>query len=566
MNTQTPVVKLDVYLENQLTQTAILAETKIKLGRLKSAHVSIDDPRICRLHAMVEAKSADDVSVLDLGSVGGTYLNGHRVTRAPLTSGDRLALGPYTLVVSIAGARKATRKAKVPPFDQTEDPSGSRTLEVMAQWGKTLVDVQHLAGTGRYCIGDGPSVDHSADTAVLPINEYVLAEIDHPNLVVNIPDKVSGDLLIDGRVVSIDSLRTEGRLASSTMPQSRAIRLPAGARCRLRIGALSFFINSVPSAGRIPGPTLLSGIDRQFFRHLGGALGLHALFLLLVFSIPAAAGNLSMDTFSQRGRFVDITFIPTTNTAAPDVELTPTIEAGPTPQETSGSTAGSTNRADGGHSASPRTERPALTRGERRAVAKSVANTIRTQFDSQFSEMLQESGPHSADMEWIGTADTTAKEGIPRALPIIGGGRCRGANCAKSLVAGPVDTGVRGPGPRARIAPKQTRKPRIIPQRPAIEGALPMAVIARIIRQNRGGFRYCYERQLNREQGLAGKIKLEFVIGSDGRVVVAQVSESTMGNSAVEACLTKRMKQTRFPRPKDGGSVVVRYPFLFKSN
>jgi len=93
-----------------------------------------------------------------------------------------------------------------------------------------------------------------------------------------------------------------------------------------------------------------------------------------------------------------------------------------------------------------------------------------------------------------------------------------------------------------------------------------MDVIARTIRQNRGGFRYCYERRLNQQKDLAGKIKLQFVIGSDGTVVVARVVESTMGDSAVESCLTTRMQRTQFPRPKDGGTVVVRYPFLFKSS
>ena len=92
-----------------------------------------------------------------------------------------------------------------------------------------------------------------------------------------------------------------------------------------------------------------------------------------------------------------------------------------------------------------------------------------------------------------------------------------------------------------------------------------MNVIARIIRQNRGGFRYCYERRLNERRGLEGKVKLEFVIGSAGRVVVAQVTESTLNDNAVESCLTRRMQRTQFPRPKGGGTVVVRYPFLFKS-
>ena len=67
------------------------------------------------------------------------------------------------------------------------------------------------------------------------------------------------------------------------------------------------------------------------------------------------------------------------------------------------------------------------------------------------------------------------------------------------------------------------------------------------------------------KEQLKAKVKLEFVIGSAGRVVVAQVTESTLNDNAVESCLARRMQRTQFPRPKGGGTVVVRYPFLFKS-
>lgn len=77
----------------------------IKLGRLRTSHVLLDDPRVSRLHAVIEAISVDDVSVIDLGATEGTLLNGRRVQKQRLASGDTLQLGGTSLRVTIEPAR-----------------------------------------------------------------------------------------------------------------------------------------------------------------------------------------------------------------------------------------------------------------------------------------------------------------------------------------------------------------------------------------------------------------------------------------------------------------------------
>ena len=69
------------------------------LGRCSSATVSIDDPSISRRHASV-VRSRDGQHVLrDLGSRNGTFVNGRSVTRARLSSGDRVQLGSDFLLL-----------------------------------------------------------------------------------------------------------------------------------------------------------------------------------------------------------------------------------------------------------------------------------------------------------------------------------------------------------------------------------------------------------------------------------------------------------------------------------
>ena len=76
-------------------------------------------------------------------------------------------------------------------------------------------------------------------------------------------------------------------------------------------------------------------------------------------------------------------------------------------------------------------------------------------------------------------------------------------------------------------------------------------------------FRYCYQRELNKDSSLSGKITVKFVIAGDGSVSRAIIKRSSMDSSAVEGCLTGRFMKLQFPEPKGNGIVVVSYPFMF---
>jgi TonB family protein len=91
-------------------------------------------------------------------------------------------------------------------------------------------------------------------------------------------------------------------------------------------------------------------------------------------------------------------------------------------------------------------------------------------------------------------------------------------------------------------------------------------VIARVIAAHRGQARFCYEHRLQRRHDLEGRVLLTFVIGPDGRVLRASVSESSLGDTEVEDCLVQRVSSWRFPAPTGGGTVEVNYPFNFRAD
>jgi TonB family protein len=95
-----------------------------------------------------------------------------------------------------------------------------------------------------------------------------------------------------------------------------------------------------------------------------------------------------------------------------------------------------------------------------------------------------------------------------------------------------------------------------------LTGTLSKEDIKRVVHRHRGQMRYCYEAQLQRHPGLAGKAVVRFTIAASGDVESAEVSESTLGNEVLHQCLAQRVRSWKFPA-FDGGEVSVAYPFTF---
>jgi hypothetical protein len=100
---------------------------------------------------------------------------------------------------------------------------------------------------------------------------------------------------------------------------------------------------------------------------------------------------------------------------------------------------------------------------------------------------------------------------------------------------------------------------------PIVLGALDRDAIERVVRGHLAQIRYCYQRELQKDWDLEGRIVFRFVIGRDGSVVSAEVIESDLANQVLESCVNERLMRLKFPAPDGGGIVVVSYPFVFSS-
>ncbi|MEZ4749515.1 MAG: FHA domain-containing protein [Bdellovibrionota bacterium] len=84
--------------------TAEFVKEKIVLGRILSADVRIDDPRVSRIHALIEVRG-NELTITDLASSHGTFVNDKKVIEAKLKVGDRIRLGFAELIIEKGSGR-----------------------------------------------------------------------------------------------------------------------------------------------------------------------------------------------------------------------------------------------------------------------------------------------------------------------------------------------------------------------------------------------------------------------------------------------------------------------------
>lgn len=88
---------LHAFLIINNTQTYPLRDLVINIGRRPDNHIIIDDPRVSRNHAQLRASRGRYV-IFDLGSTGGTFVNGTRITQHVLKPGDVISLAGIPVV------------------------------------------------------------------------------------------------------------------------------------------------------------------------------------------------------------------------------------------------------------------------------------------------------------------------------------------------------------------------------------------------------------------------------------------------------------------------------------
>ena len=131
-------MKVVLELQDQLANVRrITVRHDIVIGRGSDCNLRLSSPQVSRRHCFLRV-GRDGVSITDLDSSNGTYLNGQRIPsgrRAEIADGARLALGPVQFLVSI---RSEVVTAELPHISAL-DHSVSGTISREDRRGATSV-------------------------------------------------------------------------------------------------------------------------------------------------------------------------------------------------------------------------------------------------------------------------------------------------------------------------------------------------------------------------------------------------------------------------------------------
>ena len=126
------------------------------------------------------------------------------------------------------------------------------------------------------------------------------------------------------------------------------------------------------------------------------------------------------------------------------------------------------------------------------------------------------------------------------------------ARSARSATApAPAPGRASAPGTAASAARTRPAPPQVRMGATSVSGRLPPEVIQRIVRQNFGRFRLCYENGLRNNPNLQGRVAVRFVIGRDG--AVSNVAQRRLGSARTAAsspasCAPSTACRSRSPR------------------
>jgi Ca-activated chloride channel family protein len=142
-----------------------------------------------------------------------------------------------------------------------------------------------------------------------------------------------------------------------------------------------------------------------------------------------------------------------------------------------------------------------------------------------------------------------------------GGGYGRGSGAALQRKSAPARS---APAVRASPAPEPLLSP-VAPGDEVVLGSLSKNAVDSVVKRHVHEFQRCYERALEGRPGLSGKVVFKWTIDAEGNVSEVEVTEDTLQDASMLACMERRVKLMRFETPPGGGEVVVSYPFVFRA-
>jgi hypothetical protein len=413
----------------------------------------------------------------------------------------------------------------------------ANVLEAALYWGDSLLAVRRLKGEGALTLGSRDDVDlYIADAQLVAA---------HQTFVVRQGDEVWLQP-VEGMAITIDD--------DAAPPV--AARLMKGSAARLSVGALEIRLRWTDASRRIAVP-LLGGLDFLYTKVLATALVLQAAFVAGMMLTPTFPDD-DDSLIAQAVRWVQV--------QAPREKTPPP----PKPIEVKVKQVVATSKQVFGQERTQVAKAKTSVKRDQRELAEAAANEVLAAMFGAEGKRGGGSGVFNnlpATVDGLGKGSKPAGDGGgwgTRGTGPGGGGNAIGIGGLRSGKGGfsggddVVGSLCGGQPCKKRYAVTRVGSVKTV-------GGLKKEEIQRVVNRHLSQIKACFNRELTKDPNLDGKLTMAWVIGGSGLVVMSKVSQDTVGSPAMSACVRRIVKRMRFPKPRGGGTVNVRYPFLFST-
>ena len=112
-------MRILLMINNTVLKEYIIDQDEVIIGRDAASDIQIDNIAVSREHARITkehsriTKGPGDYFVEDMGSINGTFVNGQKVSKKLLNTGDEIAIGKYFLTVHFEDDPAAAKNAQI---------------------------------------------------------------------------------------------------------------------------------------------------------------------------------------------------------------------------------------------------------------------------------------------------------------------------------------------------------------------------------------------------------------------------------------------------------------------
>ncbi|MEK6607770.1 MAG: AgmX/PglI C-terminal domain-containing protein, partial [Myxococcota bacterium] len=408
-------------------------------------------------------------------------------------------------------------------------PLLSRPIRVAVEWDSSVVAEVVRGKPGTVSVGEGANADLTVPG--VPGRVALVRVTKDGAALLAIPSGWAGTVVVDGRPRSVSEVGADARLG----PNDTARLLPsAESRTVVVVEAAEAAI--LPRAGRR---------DWALVEALVLALVLHSTFLVSSYLFARPTTDEGPKKLEMRqARFI---------LKKPEPEKT--VEA--LPEEALRAKQVSKEKLAPG----AKTEKQKIEQKVKKIGVLGALGAASVLFSSE-SDRALDNALHGLAGNSIQVAGGAGTRGGGTGMGGGGTGGFGGTSYGGGVIGGVGEAA----GVRANLGKRGEAKARVNIEagRSNVEGSLTQAQIEAVVRAHLAGIKYCYEKELVGAPKLEGTVTIKWWIDGEGEVFKALVDSSTANNPGLEECVVRQINRWRFPKP-GGGTVIVRYPFSFKS-